>query len=332
MKRVNNILDQITDYNNIMYAYYKACKGKKVKRRKAIKKFNLNFDQNINTIISGLKTGDIKLGKYNVFTVYEPKERKIYAAEFPDRIIHHALINILEPYFEKKMIYQCFACRKEKGLDLAIKYVTKYCKLYPYYAKLDIHKYFDNIDHNILIKKLYDIIKDKDVMNILIKIIKSYSTSKDKGIPIGNLTSQYFANLYLSDMDHYIKNTLNIKGYCRYMDDFILFDDKDIIKEKIKLLMDYIKNELYLELNPILINTCNNGVPFLGYKITPFNKRLLIKTKKNFIKHFKKLEKLYSESKINKSKFIERLSPMINSLRRANCDGFIDKVVGNIII
>ena len=124
-----NVIEQIADYKNLSLAFYKACKGKRIKKKKAIDNYKLNYKENLLNLHNELLNGHITLGNYNVFTVYEPKKRKIYAAEFKDRILHHALMNILDPRFEEHFIFHTFACRKGKGIDLALKYAQKYCEV-----------------------------------------------------------------------------------------------------------------------------------------------------------------------------------------------------------
>ncbi|GHV19544.1 hypothetical protein FACS189494_01420 [Spirochaetia bacterium] len=182
--------------------------------------------------------------------------------------MHHAIMNILEPLFERQMIYHTYACRKNKGAHAAVLYAFKNGKSNNLFLKLDVRKYFDSIDHAVLKQKLNRIIKDVRVLNLLFGIIDSYHNDTGRGLPIGNLTSQFFANLYLSGMDHYINEQQKPAAYVRYMDDFILWAGvKNELKGMYKKIENYTENELNLKLKQPVIGKTEYGLPFLGFMI-----------------------------------------------------------------
>ena len=313
MKRVSNLFLQITDFNNLRLAYLKALKGKRFSSSAIV--FGANADIKLYQLKKDLESQTYKPGKYNQFNIYDPKERIITAACFEDRIVHHAVINILEPVFEKQFIFHTYACRKNKGTHKAVKYVCNKVKHYSYYLKLDVRKYFDSISHQKMKNLLCRIIKDKQTLNLLFKIIDSYSISEEKGLPIGNLTSQFFANFYLSGLDHYVLEQLKVQGYVRYMDDIIIFSNS---KEELREIFKHIKTfALSFELifkQPV-INSCKNGVPFLGYLISNNKIKVLSKNRKRKMKKIKKLTYDYSKvSKvsIDESEFANRLNLLEN--------------------
>ena len=297
MKRVSNLFLQITDFNNLRLAYLKALKGKRSSSSAII--FRANADINLYQLKKDLESQTYKPGKNNQFKIYDPKERIITAACFEDRIVHHAVMNILEPVFEKQFIFHTYACRKNKGTHKAVKYVCNKVKHYSYYLKLDVRKYFDSISHQKMKNLLCRIIKDKQTLNLLLKIIDSYSISEEKGLPIGNLTSQFFANFYLSGLDHYVLEQLKVQGYVRYMDDIIIFSNS---KEELREIFKHIKTfALSFELifkQPV-INSCKNGVPFLGYLISNNKIKVLSKNRKRKMKKIKKLTYDYSKVSID---------------------------------
>lgn len=306
MKRVSNLFLKITDFNNLRLAYLKALKGKRFSSSAIV--FGANADLNLFQIKKNLESQSYKPGKYNQFKIYDPKERIITAACFEDRIVHHAVMNILEPVFEKQFIFHTYACRKNKGTHKAVKYVCNKVKHYSYYLKLDVRKYFDSISHRKIKNLLCRIIKDKQTLNLLFKIIDSYSISEEKGLPIGNLTSQFFANFYLSGLDHYVLEQLKVQGYVRYMDDIIIFSNS---KEELREIFKHIKTfALSFELifkQPV-INSCKNGVPFLGYLISNNKIKVLSKNRKRKMKKIKKLTYDYSKVSIDESEFANRLN------------------------
>jgi RNA-directed DNA polymerase len=233
MKRVGNLIEEIASYDNLYVAF---CKASKSKRNKVeVLKYESNLDINIQLLQEQILSGNIDIGNYHYFTIYDPKERVICAASFPERVLHHAVMNICHPYFEKHLIYHTYATRIGKGTYAALDKAKEFVKRYSWYAKLDVRKYFDSISHDLLFQFLSRMFKDKILLEIFQKIIRSYEVSCGIGIPIGNLSSQYFANYYLSGADHYAKEQLHIGGYVRYMDDILLFEDENhVLKEKVK--------------------------------------------------------------------------------------------------
>lgn len=179
----------------------------------------------------------------------KPKKRLICAASFAERVLHHALMNVCHTFFDNQQINESYATRPNKGTYKAVEKAKYFSKHYKYYLKLDIRKYFDSISHSILLKKLKTIFKDPDLLEIFRQIIESYHSSEGKGLPIGNLTSQYFANFYLAEFDHFIKQTHRIKPYVRYMDDFILWANSPEKLNKILILItNYLQQYLALSL------------------------------------------------------------------------------------
>jgi len=217
------------DEENIYNAYLKARNGRRYKDE--ILRFSYNIEKNLQNIVYELKNKNYKHGLYYEFVVNDSKKRVIRAAPFKDRIMHHALCNIIEPEFEKTFIYDSYACRLGKGLHKAIKRFKQFLRIIKlknnlkdynniYVLKCDIVQYFNSVNKNILFELIKRKIKDENILAIILIILNSY----EKGLPIGNLTSQLFANIYLHELDFYIKNELKCKYYIRYMDDFIIFD------------------------------------------------------------------------------------------------------------
>ncbi|MFA5230575.1 MAG: reverse transcriptase/maturase family protein [Candidatus Paceibacterota bacterium] len=220
---------KICDWDNIYLAYLKARKCKRYKDE--ILKFSYSIENNLLNIHSDLLNEKYIHGKYYEFIVNDSKKRVIQAAPFKDRIIHHSLCNIVEPIFDKKFIFDTYACRKNKGSHKAIKRFREFLRAIKlknslvgydniYCLKCDVVKYFDSVDQEIL----FSLIKKRIANGKVLKLIKIVIDSYIKGIPIGNLTSQLFANIYLNELDFYIKHTLKCKYYIRYMDDFIILN------------------------------------------------------------------------------------------------------------
>jgi retron-type reverse transcriptase len=304
MKRAKSLFNQIISYENVRLAWIKARRHKTSKN--VVKNFSKNVNINLLKVQKNLKSKPAILSSYSQFTIYEPKERLISVVPFIDRVMHHAIMNVLEPVFEKQFIYHTYACRKGKGSHKAIKYAFSKAKNCEYFLKLDVKKYFDNIDHQIFKRKLSKIIKDKDCLDLLFDIIDSFST--EKGLPIGNLTSQFFANLYLSELDHFVLENLKPSGYCRYMDDFILFSNSKIdLKKMLNSIESFCLNNLLLTLKPYILGKCKDGIAFLGYKISSKNADLLQKSKKRKKQKLKSINYEFENNLISKAKYVERV-------------------------
>lgn len=304
MKRAKSLFNQIISYENIRLAWLKARRHKSSKN--VVRKFSKNVDKNLHQVQKNLKAKPAILSKYSQFTIYEPKERLISVVPFIDRVMHHAIMNVLEPVFERQFIFHTYACRKGKGSHKAIKYGFSKAKNCRYFLKLDIKKYFDNIDHQVLKQKLCKIIKDTECLSLLFNIIDSFGTSK--GLPIGNLTSQFFANYYLSELDHFVLEQLKPLGYVRYMDDFVLFEnDKDKVKMDLKLIEEFCKIRLFLNLKPYILGKCKDGFSFLGYFINSKTIRLTQCSKKRKRKKFNRINLEFLSGFISEIKYMDRV-------------------------
>lgn len=308
MKRKGNLFEQITDFNNLRTAYLKAVKGKRLSNTVFI--FDLKTDENLYRIKKELESGIYRIGKYRQFKIYDPKERIITAARFEDRIVHHAIMNVLEPVFEKQFVFHTYACRKQKGMHKAVKYALKKAGSCKYFLKLDVRKYFDSIQHKKLKELLFRIIKDRKCLSLLFEIIDSHSVSDGRGLPIGNLTSQFFANYYLSPLDHFVLEKLKPKGYARYMDDIAVFSDsKSALKNILFEMQKFIEPFSLLFKQPV-ISSCRAGVPFLGYSVSGRGISLLGRTRRRKARKVRRLAYEFSQGLIDEEKLADRINCM----------------------
>ena len=282
-KTIRNEFDKKLSYENLMKAHKLSRKGKGY--RKEIILFNLKQEEYIMWLYEKLKTGTYKHSGYAVFYVTEPKLRKIEKSKYIDRIVHRFVVdNFLEPYFVPTFLNTSYACLKGRGMHTACIEVQKAMKHLSrtwgryYILKMDVRKYFQNIDKDILYKILNKKIQDNKLLWLLKEII--YSNEGKKGLAIGNYTSQMFANIYLNEIDQYVKNNLKCKYYFRYLDDSIaMFKTKEEAKIALERITVFLKDRLELELNEktqIFKNT--QGINFCGYKIN--ENRLKIRDKR----------------------------------------------------
>ena len=269
--------------------------------------------QELNTCILNLA---YEPSEYHYFKVYEPKERQIMALPFYDRVVQHAINNVLEPIFDKRFISQSYACRKGKGMhaasDTLKEWLYEWNKYHPdqplYAIKADIHHYFQSIDHAILKTEIRKVIKDARVLALLDRIIDHNGNMPDGvGIPVGNLTSQLFANIYLDALDQFIKHELGVEAYIRYMDDFVILSpDKEQLRSWLARIEQFLREELKLEFNPkTTILAAKNGIDFVGYKHRATHR----KVRKDSIKRIKRTIKKCESGKITK----EQLQKSIQS-------------------
>ena len=282
MKRQGQLLEKIADLNNLYEAFYKAQKG--TVNKPCVCAYRERLQANLRTLRVQISSGSVETGNYRYFTIYDPKKRLICATPFPQRVLHHAVMNVCHASFEKHQIAESFASRPGKGTYAALDKAREYNRQYRWFLKLDVRKYFESVGHAVLKKQLDRLFKDQGVLLIFDKIIDSYSTGENKSVPIGNLTSQYFANHYLSVADHYVKETLRVTGYVRYMDDMVLWhNDKESLLDTGYRFRDFLEKELDLQLKPFCLNATTKGLPFLGYRLFSDRVWLSPRSKKRFI-------------------------------------------------
>lgn len=322
-------IEEIFSFENL-YKSYKRCKRSKQHKGEVIR-FEVDLSLNLYKIIKEFNNRTYKFNDYINFYIYEPKERLIEAPIFKDRIVIKCFCdNVLKPKIENKLIYDNTACRKNKGSSFAIKRLEKFLKHEYlkennnkfYFLKCDIKKYFPNIDHKILINLLEELDFSKDEMWVIKKIVMEQYSKSDKGLPLGNQSSQWFALFYLNKIDHYIKEKLRIKGYVRYMDDMILIHrDKKYLQFCLKEVKKLCKNILNLELNnKTQIGKVSDGIDFLGYRhILKENgsiiRKLRASSRIRMKRHIKNLNKLYNKGVIDTDYIKVRKNAFYNHIK-----------------
>lgn len=266
-KTAKRLWERVVSQENIYHAWLDAKRRKRL--RPEVLSFGMELEMHLASIRAALKDGTWEPGAWTVFRVYEPKERIIHAPAFPDRIVHHALVRVVEPLFERRFIPDSFACRVGKGTLAASKRLREMLRNAPkgsYFLKADIAKYFPHIDHEILIRVVARTIGDKDVM-ALFRHIVCRPEFNGMGLPIGALTSQLLANVYLDQLDHYVKDSLSIHRYVRYMDDFIIVGDRQKLRTVKRLVGVWLRQNLKLEYNGKTgIAPVSHGIDFAGYR------------------------------------------------------------------
>jgi len=282
VRTFKNLWPKMVSLENLMGAAREAMKGKR--RKVAGAKFFGDWEKECVDLREELMEARYRPGLYEYFKIYEPKERRVAAAPFRDRVLHHAVVRVLEPIFEKRFLEDSFACRKGKGTHAGMRRALNYAGKHPIALKCDIRKYFASIDHEILLKQLRRVVGDRRVLELCELIVGSHADGasrawqgpmlfdvreRRRGLPVGNLTSQFFANIYLDGLDHFIKQELRVPGYVRYVDDFVLFGSTaKEVKEWGKRVAGYLAG-LRLELHPDKVRVCRtrDGVDFCGFVV-----------------------------------------------------------------
>lgn len=350
-KKARNIYPKIYDFENLYQAYLNSRKSKRYKHE--VLKFTSQLESNLIQLQNELIYKTYEQGKYHQFYVYEPKQRLVMALPFRDRVVQWGIYRQLYPIYSKIFYQYSCACQKNKGTHYAADHLQDKLRIMDrkpgetYYLKADVAKYFYRVDHNVLMNILKRKIGCKNTLELLWKIIKSddgefgihlgdhhFEKGKIKGIgiPIGNLTSQLFANVYLDFLDKFIKHNLRIKHYVRYMDDFVILgkSKKELhtIRKEIEIfLADYLKLELN---NKTTVDNIWNGIDFCGYVTYPPYRKLRKSTKKKMKKKLKYLQKKYYEEEVTLENIRASVNSYLGILKHCNSYNLTMSVMSNL--
>jgi RNA-directed DNA polymerase len=316
MKRYGNLWPQVIDFENLLLAARKAQRGKRF--RDNVLAFNYNRERELLQLHHELKTQTYQPGKYQVFQVFSPKPRLISAAPYRDRVVHHALCNIIQPIFESTFIFDSYANRTGFGTHRALRRFTKFARTSRYVLQCDIRKYFPSIDLALLKALIRRKIKCPDTLWLIDTIIDSSNPQEPsleyfpgdnlltpierrQGLPIGNLTSQFFANIYLNGFDHFVQETLKAPKYLRYVDDFALFADDHSYLAESRIALEAYLTTLRLKIHPIksqLFET-RRGATFVGFRVLPDRIRVRNDNLRRARYRLKRLQKAYAYDRIS---------------------------------
>lgn len=282
---------------NLFQAWSEFRKGKA--KRFDVQEFERNLEDNLFTLHQKLKSKTYRHGSYKSFYVHDPKQRHIHKAKVADRVIHHLLYTFLYQLFDSSFIYDSYSCRLKKGTHKGVNrlevFTIKVSQNYTvgcWALKCDIKKFFASVDHKILLNLLRKKIYDEDIICLLKQIMDSFYSDRGegKGMPLGNLTSQVFANIYLNELDQFVKHKLKAKYYIRYADDFLfLSKKKELLYKYVDVLRQFLSNTLQLDLHPnkVIFRKLEWGIDFLGYVILPYYIVPRTKTKRRIFKKLK---------------------------------------------
>lgn len=267
MRRTLVRIEDVADIRNLSLAFWRAARG--CRSRPAVEEFARDLDGNLTRLSAEILAGTVVLGPFRRFVVHDPKRRTIHAPSFRDRVLHHALIRWLEEPFERSLVADTFACRPGKGSLAAVLRAQEHLRRFAWAVKIDVRRYFDSIDHDRLLRLVGRRIKGAAVLGLCGRIVRAYQVSPGQGLPIGALTSQHFANLYLGELDRYLASTLRVQGLVRYMDDVTWWrPDRGTARADLRAVRGFLHDVLGLELKAgAQIQPCARGLSLCGFRI-----------------------------------------------------------------
>lgn len=333
-----NLYPQIYDFDNLYLAWRRARRGGK-RKWPAVAAFEFDLERNLWELHDALAAQTYRPGHYRHFTIYEPKVRRISAAPFGDRVVHHALMQIIWPIFEARMIHDSYACRVGKGTHRAIDRCQHFTRGYPYVLQCDVVEFFPSVDHQILREQLFHYITCPPTQGLIDQILNSgvgvldahytpvyfpgddlFAVNRDRGLPIGNLTSQNWGNWYLNALDQFVKHDLKCPAYLRYCDDFLLFAaDKATLWEWRAAIVDFLAMlRLTLHAERAQVYPVKNGIPWLGFRVYPTHRRLLRRNIKAFLRRFRAQREAFQRRAVEPEKIQQSLRAWIAHAAHAN--------------
>lgn len=317
-KTFRNLWPQLVSFENLLAAYRAARRGKRGTAQVA--RFEQRCEDHLLRLQQELETGRYRPGPYRSFVVYEPKRRVISAAPFRDRVVHHALCQVIEPIWEARFIHNSYACRVGKGTHAALDKAQHYIRGHRYVLRCDIEQFFPSIDHAVLRGQLARHIADRRVLDLIDRILAGgagalsaeyrmvyfpgddlFAVLRPRGLPIGNLTSQFWANVVLHDLDMFVAHELRCRAYVRYCDDFMLFADDaaTLLRWRGAIIARLADLRLTLHESRAQVSATAAGVPFLGWTVFPFRRRL---RKRNVVyarRRWKRLLRRYASGELS---------------------------------
>ncbi len=321
MRRTGRVFDRIATFANLYEADRKARRGKN--RRIPVDRFSFDLERELLCLRSDILSGRYRPGPAVEFTIADPKRRIVRAAPFRDRVLHHAILNVMEGIFERSLDPDSYACRKGKGLDAALRRAVHLSRRSAWVLKTDVEKFYASVDHGVLETLLERRLKDRRLLDLLRRIIESGGNAR-KGLPIGSLTSQWFANLYLDPLDRWVRSELKPRGYLRYMDDLALFsDDREELRRSLRRLRLFLEDELRLELKVDVTQMCPaaRGWTFLGFCVTRAGLRLPRKSWRLWKLRFQAAYHEYRRGRRTLSEWVRSAECRLAHVRRATCEG-----------
>jgi RNA-directed DNA polymerase len=343
MKRYGGLWQRLVSWENLLLAARKARRGKR--DRPCVQQFEFNQENQLLALQRELVEGTYRPGGFTTHWIARPKPRMISAAPYRDRVLHHALMNVLEPVLDRHFHPHSYACRKGKGTHAAADRVQRLLGRYRHFVQFDIRKYFPSIDHEILKGQFRRLIKDTRVLRLMELVVDNsnpqepmaeYFPGDDlfaphlrrRGLPIGNLTSQWFANGYLSGLDHFVTSRMGLGGYVRYCDDFIvLHDDRDVLGEAAAAVRKYLASlRLRLHDGKRHVKPSRVGLTFVGYRLWAGHRMVRKSSVREFRRRVRWMRRTYAAGQISWDDIKPRLASWVGHARQADSERLLRRL------
>jgi RNA-directed DNA polymerase len=318
VRRIGNLFEEVSDFANLRPAFTKASRGKRT--RGEVTRFFRDLEPELLLLQRELVEGSYRPGPFEVFTIRDPKERLISCPPFRDRVVHHAVINILEPILEARFDADSYGCRKGRGMDAALLRAQEHARRWPFVLKTDVLKFYDSIDLAVLRGQIRRIVKDPRLLALLDIILGD----GEKGLPIGSLTSQWLANLYLTPLDRHLRSLPVARGQVRYMDDVLVFGaGREDLREVRREMRRFLADELRLKLHAGMCRTARSldGIPFLGFRVLPGTIEVRRESFRRFAAGVRRAEWQYRVGQITADTLAGSVSSRIAHLERGRSLG-----------
>jgi RNA-directed DNA polymerase len=309
--RIAGLYDRIWEWSNLRRAAHRAFRASR--QGAEPREYFSNLDENLRSLQKALLAGDVKLCPYREFLIHDPKERLISAPAFADRVLHHAVMGVCEPLFDRWSIADSYACRRGRGRLAALERATDFSRRFPWFFRGDIRKYFPSIQHPLLKLMIRRKFKDQRLIALFEQLVDSFGFDEGKGLPIGSLCSQHLANLFLDPFDRWVKEVVRLPGYVRYMDDFVIFSDsQNWVVDCQRLVGEVLSSKLGLELKgDAHLNRSRHGFDFLGFRIFPGWRILNRRSRRRFRARFDELEQRHQRGSMGEMELQRRVGSLL---------------------
>jgi hypothetical protein len=311
MRRVGHLFEHILDRDNMRLAVHKALKGKR--DRPDVQAWLGQLESNLQRITAQLQAGSFPVGRFHQFVIHDPKQRIITAPCFEERVVHHAIMNVCEPYLDRLLVFDSYACRRGKGRIACLLRARRFAAHHRWFLKLDIRKYFDSIRHDRLLSLWQRRFKDARLFGLIESMVRGYRGTLGRGLPIGSLLSQHLANFYLGWYDRFVKEQLRLPAMTRYMDDVALWsDDHEVLGEAENASRGFLRDELDLEVKPHPYrNRCVHGMDYLGCRVFPTHLVLNRRSRVRFRRQWQRLERQHAEGILSEAELQARVTALV---------------------
>lgn len=336
MHKSENLFERIINLENLLLAWQEFKLGKS--KKNDVQEFEMSLEYTLLELRDELRSQIWRPTAYQDFYVTDPKLRHIHKACVRDRVVHQAVFRVLYPIFEKKFIFDSYSCRIDKGTHKAVKRLETFCRKLSrnyrqniFVLKCDIKKFFDSVSHEILRRLIAKEVSDEKVLCLVDLIIYSFSVEAGKGLPLGNVTSQLVANIYMNELDKFVKYVLKAKAYIRYTDDFVVVSkDRLYLESLIEPVKKFLNDFLQLQLHPkkVSLKKLSQGIDFLGHVVLPHHIVLRTKTKRRMLRKLFRKQALLKQGLLDKKHFNQSIQSYLGILR--HCNGYkVEKILKN---